>query len=1018
MPLNYTDPRVIALLNDPSLAPTFKQYFVQAYESASLGGQSQDVRAYNSSVAIAQTKLAAEVNPSRTSAGNLAQEDGTTSAQNPAPAPTVLTTPGRVNPSQVESGTNAPVVTLAQSQATPASPAVVYSPPTPANSATTTTTSPSTATAATPKTQAGAGATSEDTATKNATQTTVDNVFGSGPLVPQPNVLDKYSSYTYQASFYIMKPEAWNAMVKSKKKNLAGCQLLFQSGGAAVNGRNPYFTNDYYIDKFEIKSTIMGKGTGNAHNANRINMTLVEPNGITFLENLDKAVTDYLGTTGNPPKKKNWSSQLYLLVVRFYGYDENGLIVQAGQTATGTTGTTPQTAFVEKYYPVQMNNVKFKIANKLVEYEIELTAIQYQNGLGQLKPIVPYNIEISSGTLQDALNGNAVVELGSVTSTSTNTAAPARDETGGSDGITPNAPAPQTAASAPTNKLTVRQGLIDAINNFQKAKVGTEITYPDKYSVEFVTNAIAQAKIKRVGQDKTKDPMPVGGTAAEQKLPEKQSMDTSTRTLSISAGVTIVQVLDQLLKNCTYIEDQQTVKVLEESGYQLSNGAAAKNLSWYKISMEATAGQFDPKRNEYAMNIKYIVAPYKISDMISNYFTSPKYNGVHKQYNYWFTGENTQVLSYEQNFNALYYQVMTGAPPSGTTSGQSEVKLVTATRSGQSSQGAQGRTNEPAANAADYLYSAGDNNNCVMTIVGDPAWLQQGEASFGPSRSNFEGFLPDGTINFDSQQILFEVLFNVPGDYDLNTGLMNPNGQEAVSNTSTSSGGAKPGQAKRSYIFLATTCESQFVKGKFTQVLKGVKIAYFGDQAQKSAANARPPTANAAAATGTTSTGNASRLPNSGPGPQGIPTNQPSAAGPSADVGSYTPPTAGTQYNSTSGGVPVFQQNQLNQDLTNQLANNANPQALQPATVPVPPPQSDGGIEPVRSITTPTVATTDLQQQTATVAAAESGSTGLSIPAPPVLPSGDPGSQYEAKLNQLALAQVNTNPPQDIVKDE
>ena len=170
-----------------------------------------------------------------------------------------------------------------------------------------------------PATNAGVGAGSADVAqpSKNSTAQEIDNVFSNaGTIVPQPNILDQYASYTYQASFYLMKPEAFQSMVNARKFNPAGSQLLFQDGGAAVTGRNPYFTNDYYIDRFEIASTISGKGTGTAHNANTIKMTVTEPNGITLLENLDKAVTEYLGTApGATNKKKNFQ---LIMSVYFY----------------------------------------------------------------------------------------------------------------------------------------------------------------------------------------------------------------------------------------------------------------------------------------------------------------------------------------------------------------------------------------------------------------------------------------------------------------------------------------------------------------------------------------------------------------------------------------------------------------------------------------------------------------------------------------------------------------------------
>ena len=899
------------------------------------------------------------------STGQVTKDDGTANSQNPATAPTTVATGanGRIDPANVESGTAAPVRTLQQTQGTSnytapnTLPAEQAGPPAP------NTLPADQAGPPAPITSAGIGAGNDDTATptKNATKQEIDNVFGSaGPLVPQPNVLDQYASYSYQASVYLMKPEAFAAMVKSKKKSIAGSQLLFQSGGAPVAGRNPYFTNDYYIDRFELKSAITGKGTGAAHNVNSIRMTVVEPNGITLIENLDKAVQSYLGTTGTPPKKKNFQAQLYLLVIRFYGYDASGKLIQAGvNTTQGSTATTPGAAFVEKYYPFALNTIKFKIANKLVEYELEGVAIQYQINTGQLRAVVPYNIELSSSTLSDAFNGAAVVGATTTTATTTipttaaspasvlaaaNAQDAARDQEGSSNPQTLVSTAPQKANSAPTAKLTVRQGIVQAMNRYQLDKVANkEITYPDVYSVEFVTDAVAQAKIKRVGQAKKADPMPTGGTAAQQKLPEKQSLDDTTRLLSITAGQPMVQVIDQLLKNSSYIEDQQLVKVLEESGIQQPNGAAGANLAWYKISMQATPGKFDPLRNDYAYNIKYIIHPYKINDMVSNYFTSPKYNGVHKQYNYWFTGLNTQILSYEQNYNSLYTQVLSGGPPNKNAATQSDVKMTPSTRSGQSSQGAQGRANEPAANAADYLYSPGDNNDVVVSIVGDPAWLQQGEATFGVDAKNFnfKGFLPDGTINYDSQQILFEVLFNTPTDYNLSTGLMDPNVPNSTTNASTTAT-LQPGANRKSFIFLAKEVVSEFIKGKFVQTLKGVKINYFGDQAQKAGTLSRPTSGGVASAT--TGANNQARSltstdPNSNT-PAAIPTSSPQAA--TTVDSSSVPPVSAAQPITSADGT-VVQYPPVPDTAVSPVVSEAPPQPL-PATVPTPPAASNGGV--------------------------------------------------------------------------
>jgi hypothetical protein len=44
-----------------------------------------------------------------------------------------------------------------------------------------------------------------------------------------------------------------------------------------------------------------------------------------------------------------------------------------------------------------------------------------------------------------------------------------------------------------------------------------------------------------------------------------------------------------------------------------------------------------------------------------------------------------------------------------------------------------------------------------------------GEAITNPDYVNF---LPDGTINHESQEVLFELAWNQPADYNLDTGIM------------------------------------------------------------------------------------------------------------------------------------------------------------------------------------------------------------------------------------------------------
>ena len=781
-----------------------------------------------------QTEYQAFGRDSTASAGQVvaeearARDDGAT-VQTPSAPSSVLAPTGRINPDNVESGTNSRVRPLVQTQSTPPAELQLFSPndddgnPLPGSASS----------------RPGAGAASEDSGepTRNKTRAEIDNVFNEGKIVPQANVLDQYASYTYTASVYLMSPEGYKQMVESGKKILSGSQLLFQTGGAPIAGRNTFFSNDYYIDKIEIKSALSGKGTNAAHNAVSYKMTVIEPSNITLIGNLDRAVQEFLGS--EEKKKTNFTSAIYLLVIRFYGYDDAGNLVRGG--VSSPAGNAQGSAFIEKFYPMTLSQIDFKVGNKAVEYEIVGQLVSHQIATGSSRGTIPYNVEIGGLTVKDALTGPTVITekrtLGFTDDELNQRARTNGVVAEGEDPIDANnanlaAKAPPNAGDAPNPKLTVRQGLMTALNQFQQDLVKRNTyTVADKYSVEFVNSSIEQAKIQVKNPDKKGGAMAVGGTAADKANPAKQSYDPTSRVISVTAGYQIVQFIDQVLKNSTLITDQALVRIGESTGKQESNGTPGKNVAWYKISMQATPIAYDPKRNDYAYDIKYIIHLYKLNDLISNYFQVPTYNGVHKQYNYWFTGENTQVLSYEQTYNALYTAVLSGGPGQlGGSVINDAIKANFQPTSGESNQGAAGRVNEIGANAADYLYNPANLASATLQIVGDPAWLQQGEAFATPGKNTFvfDPFLADGTINFESQQIMFEILINSPGDYDLNTGLFDPNQRTTVFRPSNGQGAAK-----QSYVYQARDCVSEFRQGKFTQTLRGILLTYLPDQTFK-----------------------------------------------------------------------------------------------------------------------------------------------------------------------------------------
>lgn len=734
----------------------------------------------------------------------------------------------------------------------------------------------------------GVGARSDDAGASNVSTTAdvvsaINAINFSDKIEAQDNVLNQYSSYTYAASLYLMDQTEYAAMVNRGQRSTAipKSRLLVQSGGAALDGsRNTYFDLDYYIDDIELKSFILGLGTRLAHNVKEVKFTVIEPNGISFLEKLDSAVQEFArqAPSNANKNKRAWTSAIYLLVIRFYGYDQQGNLVRGGNNGINQ-GSDPN-AFVEKFYPLVITRVNFKIQNKIVEYNIEAKAPPFLINNGQDRATIPFNIELSGQTLKDLLAGPAVYAEnqvsvtaggnasntvpsaatrtplattagGAATGTRLNVgrrqpaATPAATAANPTDGrlasgtqTTPGATAPPKANAVVPKSATVRKGLMSALNEYQRKLVAEgRQQFADEYDVEFMLDVLANAKIVDIGKvNKGNTSMATPSTAAGNKLGSKQSMDPNSQVKGAVAGTQIVQFLDLALRNSSYIRDQQTV-VIDTNGIESNRPTNLRNTAWFKIGFEAVAklDQWDEKRNDYAYKIKYTIAPYKIVQLVSPYFRPPTYNGVHKRYRYWYTGQNTEVLSYEETLNNLYSIVMTHQNTNAALIGVNELlKFTSKNSSGQALQGSPGRVNEPAANAADQLYSPSNLKEATVQILGDPAWLQQGEAWVAlPKGSPFyyNAFLPDGTINFDSQQILFEIGFNTPQDYNIATGLQEPDRGDNRVIATIDEELKRIGTTKISRTYIAKEVTSNFAKGKFTQTLKGVLMLYYTNPA-------------------------------------------------------------------------------------------------------------------------------------------------------------------------------------------
>ena len=310
--------------------------------------------------------------------------------------------------------------------------------------------------------------------------------------------------------------------------------------------------------------------------------------------------------------------------------------------------------------------------------------------------------------------------------------------------------------------------------------------------------------------------MKTSGNPNEQRNMEKQFLDTESKEYSIGAGTQITQLIDQVMKNSTYVTAQQTVAFDEVTKKEIIN-PPVRTVMWYRITQTCTPLQYDTNRNDYAYEIKYRITRYQINQPRSPYFPDSMYRGVHKLYDYWFTGLNTEVINFEIDSATNY---LTAINNSALTKTQNIINPRYAEKrffqpsAEESTQGGEGESTLPAAALASRLYSPADVAKCNIQIVGDPDWITQSELFY--NKTTLGSFEADGSVNSTASEVLLEIRFNKVSDYDMATGLT-----PVYKNNLDSPITGEENLAEEALVFCAYQVTNYFKDGQFTQKIEG-----------------------------------------------------------------------------------------------------------------------------------------------------------------------------------------------------
>jgi len=662
-------------------------------------------------------------------------------------------------------------------------------------------------------------------ADQNVQTTGKDNIASEflEEIKTTPNKFKDFATMTYSVSLYMLGKSQYNEMVSSGVKSVKGLYLIMQSGGISNNPAGNhgakrsvnFFRNDFYIDDVELKGMVSGTSVGSAHNTFEMNFIVTEPNGLTFLEQLHGIVQEYNIAAGVSKDRINYAAQNFLMVVRFYGYDKNGKQI-TGRDIGLSESLSDLTSVSEKFIPFQFSSIQFAIENDVVKYRCKAVAPQTQIPFGVANSTIPFNTELMGQTVQQVLSG-VEAEVN------------AKEEEGEQS-------AEDLEAQDELLETNYQISLLEALNAEQKLLVKKQVyEHPNVYKIEFEKDSgIGSANVVTTADmtDIDSTNMSLTQQAQQNLLTNKGFYDPKTKRFSIQGGTSIVQAIDMLIRTSTYISDQQNIKFDEKTGKVSKKDKSPEVLQWFKIRTQVKILEYDNKRNDFAYEIKYVVSRYQINNLRSPYFGPAKYRGVHKEYNYWFTGENTEVLDFRQDYNYLYYQTM-GAD-TGVAHLQNNARELQRRyyqrNSSESNQGGKNRVAEGAANAASILYSPSDQATASLTIVGDPDWIAQSELFYSPDSVGvgLGPFMSDGSINYDASEVLFAVNYNTPVDYNLATGLADT----GTKNLGRDLASGVPGKSNISLVYRANTITTYLSNGAFKQNLQG-SLMLFPTEDQK-----------------------------------------------------------------------------------------------------------------------------------------------------------------------------------------
>lgn len=458
---------------------------------------------------------------------------------------------------------------------------------------------------------------------------------------PYENILEQFASYSPLWTLACLEPNQFNNPASYRNNPAALSHVILSSAGRfdskranTVNG-----APEYFIDNVQMKHNVApGAKEGNTNNFN-ITFDVYEPYSMgLFLQSMKTAAVDagypsYLEVTP------------YLLMLEFKGSKDDGSLFASSAELT-------------KHFTIRINQIEFKVDEGGSRYNVTAMPLHY-SGFSDLINRLPNEISITGETCKSVLSSGARSLCATLNRIQ-------RDRVAKKQQVYPDvyqivfpvsASDPVGVEDSSTSTETLRA------TADPNAQIETNLgTAEDELLVDFGNGAIG-SDVNTMGFDATsggnyvfKSESDVVDEKGEKVDKERMSIDTNLRLFTFPQGEKISQVINRIILSSKFAENAIKPEAIIDG-----------MVNWYRIDCQIQLLEYDPMRNVRAKKYVYRIIPYKVhSGTFKNPNAAPPMPPqkiIAKKYDYIYTGTNNDLLKFNIQLNALWFQGQMPTPP-------------------------------------------------------------------------------------------------------------------------------------------------------------------------------------------------------------------------------------------------------------------------------------------------------------------------------------------------------------------